>query len=140
MKRQVQQLIFTIDSPRATLDNLTLHRVLFTPEFTRLDFSYIATDYYICGGWIHIAPESYLLNRTTGKRYRLIQAENIPMAPHHHYFESSKDWAFFSLYFKPLPMENCTIDYVEAEQPEATDFNIYGIELNMHEGLGVYSF
>lgn len=140
MKRQAQQLLFTIDSPRATFDNLILHRILLTKEFTRLDFSYIATDYYIKGGWIRIHPESYLLNRNTGKQYKLIQAKNIPMAPNRHDFESTKDWAFFSLYFKPLPLENCTIDFIEAEQPEPTDFNLNGIDLNMHEGIGVFSY
>jgi hypothetical protein len=139
MKRKTENLLFNVNNPRTTKDNLTLHRVFISKEFTRLDFSYIATNYYIKGGWIRIAPESYLLNSKNGKRYPLVQVDNIPLAPNRHEFESTKDWAFFSLYFKPIPKENCFIDFIEAENPTPDDFNIIGITLNMDEGIGVFS-
>jgi hypothetical protein len=41
-----------------------------------------------------------------------------------------EDWTVFSLYFEPLPMQDCTIDIIEEETPDENDFNYYAIQLN----------
>lgn len=139
MKRQAKQLLFILENPSVIKGSLTLHRLLLTEEYTRLDFSYISPKYYIYGGWIRIAPESYLFNKNTGKKYKLIHTKNIPLAPNQYEFEASKDSAYFSLYFKPIPIENCEIDFIEDENLDPKNFNLKGILLNMNEGIKVFS-
>jgi hypothetical protein len=50
-------------------------------------------------------------------------------------FQSVKDWQFFTLYFQPIPQKDCVINIIEEEKPTPDDFNYYGIELKMNEGV-----
>jgi hypothetical protein len=63
------------------------------------------------------------------KRYALKEAINITLAPEQHHFESTEDWQVFTLIFEPIPIKDCVIDIIEEEEPDANDFNYYGIEL-----------
>ena len=73
----------------------------------------------------------------TGKRYILQLAENIPIAPVHHYFESKKDWRYYSLFFPSIPHQDCTINIIEVENGLFRDFNYYGVKLRMEEGMEI---
>lgn len=137
MNPSKKTMLFELNAARFSKDNLSIQRVLLTNEYTRLDMTYIADDYYHRGGWIRISPTTFLLNHNDKKRYSLIHAENIPIAPDHHHFESSKDWRFFSIYFKPMPLANCSFDLIEEEHPEDTDFNIYSVRLDLDGGVEV---
>lgn len=117
--------------------NPDLLRIHLTPEHTKVDFGYVAKDLYINGGWIRIAPETFIENKVTKQRYTLINAENIPLAPMHHYFETKKDWRYFSLYFPPLPQKDCVINIIEVENGTPNDFNYYNIEIKMGEAIEI---
>lgn len=120
-----------LDTPK---QNPTVLRVLLTKEFTRIDFGYTTPWYYDKGGWIKIAPKTYLENKETKEQYKLKEATGISIAPKRINFESKEDWQFFSLYFEPIPMKDCVLNMIEAEKPTPNDFNYYGIELKMKEG------
>jgi hypothetical protein len=84
-----------------------------------------------------MAPDTFIEIVETGKRYTLQLAENIPIAPVQHYFESQKDWRYYSLFFPPIPMHDCSINIIEVENGTPNDFNYYGIKLRMEEGVEI---
>jgi hypothetical protein len=109
--------------------NPVILRAILSTEYTRIDFGYAAPWMYDKGGWIHIAPYTFLEVQSTKERFKLTEAINIPIAPERHDFESTEDWRVFSLYFEPIPIVNCSINIVEEENPNDDDFNYYDIKL-----------
>jgi len=109
--------------------NPVILRVVLSNEFTRIDFGYAAPWIYIKGGWIHIAPETFIQVKSNNERFKLSKAINIPIAPDRIDFESTEDWRVFSLYFEPIPINDCMIDIIEDENPDENNFNYYNIEL-----------
>ncbi len=132
-----ESLLFEISMLDTPKQNPTVLRVLLTKEFTRIDFGYTTPWYYDKGGWIKIAPKTYLENKETKEKYKLKEASGISIAPKRINFESTEDWQFFSLYFEPIPMKDCVLNMIEAEKPTPNDFNYYGIELKMNKGVGI---
>ena len=55
------------------------------------------------GGWANISPSTYLISRQSDERLKLIYTENIPQAPHRHFFRHSNDCLYFTLVFQKLP-------------------------------------
>ncbi len=110
--------------------NLVILRIILDVEYTRIDFGYAAPWIYDRGGWIRIAPHTFIQEKGSNKRYALKEAQNIPLSPERLDFESVEDWTVFSLYFEPLPLQDCTIDIIEEETPDENDFNYYAIQLN----------
>ena len=120
--------------------NPSVLRVIMNNDYTRIDFGYAAPWMYVKGGWIRIAPYTYLEHVETGKRFALKEAKNIPYAPERFDFESKTDWRVFSLYFEPLPIRDCTIHIIEEEEPESTDFNYYNIKLEHVQDIEYVEF
>jgi hypothetical protein len=114
-----------------------LLRVLLSEQTTRLDFGYVATAYYHKGGWITISPDTYLQIKGSPERYLFKEAEGIALAPEKLNFESNKDYQFFSLYFEALPSSNLVFDMIENYLGTPNDFNYYGIELRLEDGVEV---
>ena len=110
--------------------NPVLLRVILSQNETRIDFGYAAFDLYHFGGWIRIAPDTFVQVKGSLKRYPLKQALQIPVAPGKLDLESQKDWRVFSLFFEPIPIKDCIIDIIEVENPSPNDFNYYGVQLN----------
>ena len=131
MKKRNKTLLLPLNIVRAPNSNLVLLRALLNKEFTRIDFGYIAIDYFVRGGWIRISSETYLRVKGQTSKHVLTHAENIPIAPEVHHFESTKDWQYFSLFFPPIPQQDCEIDLIEEENPDDNDFNYYDIQLDM---------
>jgi hypothetical protein len=109
--------------------NPVILRILLSKTETRIDFGYAAFNLYHYGGWIRIAPDTFVQVKGSPKRYPLKQAIQIPVAPSQLDFESQKDWRVFSLVFEPIPIKDCTIDIIEVENPSPNDFNYYGVQL-----------
>jgi hypothetical protein len=115
----------------------TLLRILLSKDYTKVDFGYQATAYYIKGGWVKIAKDTCILCKKTNKKYLMERAENIPVAPNRHHFNTIKDWLYYSLYFPPLD-EKCTlIDLLEANPGKPNDFNYYNIKLDQKDWINV---
>jgi hypothetical protein len=113
--------------------NPVIMRIILSDQFTRIDFGYSAPWIYVRGGWIRIAQHTYIEVQGSQKKYELIEAKNIPLAPEKFEFESKEDWRVFSLYFKPIPLKSCVIDIIEEEQPDEKDFNFYGVSVNVDQ-------
>ena len=137
MATSSKNLLFEIPERTEGKQNPKLLRVLLTKEFTRLDFGYTTPWYYKKGGWIKISPKTYLQVEGSTEKYALKEAVGIAIAPKRINFESTEDWQFFSLYFEPIPQKEGIIQMIEAEKPTENDFNFYGIELVMANGVEV---
>ncbi len=129
--------LFTINKKGHAKSNPDLLRIILSPDQTKIDFGYIAKEMYDNGGWIRLEKDTFMEIKETGKRYVLTQAVGIPINPEHHYFESKKDWRYYSLYFPAIPQIDCTINIIELENGSRNDFNYYGLELKMCEGVGI---
>ena len=110
-------------------EKLNILRVQIWPQYTKVDFGYVAKNHYIRGGWVHIYNNTFIRDIKTGKKYSFIKAENIPLAPQKHYFHSTIDYLYYSLYFQPIPKDIEQIDIIEKENDDSTFFNFYGIGL-----------
>ena len=124
---------FTVDGNEKS--NPTILRIILSTEYTRIDFGYLAPWIYVKGGWIKIAQHTYLKVRGDKKRYALIDAKGIPIAPEKLHFESIIDRQVFSLFFQPFPIRDCVIDIVEEENPTENDFNIESIRIHNIGGV-----
>ena len=133
MKKVQPHYLAEIESGRQSMTNLTIMRVIMSDQFTRIDFGYSAPWIYVRGGWIRIAQHTYIQVQGSLKKYELIEAKNIPLAPEVFEFESTEDWRVFTLYFKPIPLKSCIIDIIEEEEPDENDFNFYGVSVNVDQ-------
>lgn len=129
MKKNNKQYLAAIHDPHDQRQNPKVLRIILSDECTRIDFGYVAKWIYEKGGWIRIAPHTFIQVHGSEKRYALKEAINITLAPEQHHFESTEDWQVFTLIFEPIPIKDCVIDIIEEEEPDANDFNYYGIEL-----------
>lgn len=137
MKKTHKSILFHFQFKGHSETNPVLVRLLINPEYTKIDFGYITNNKYNRGGWIRMASDSFIEVIETGNRYPLQTSQGIPIAPEHHYFESKKDWKYYSLLFSPIPPNNCTLNIIEVENGISNDFNYYGIKIEMENGIEV---
>jgi hypothetical protein len=65
----------------------------------------------------------------------MLNATGITISPNKHNFQSHKDWQYYSLYFEPMLQIDRLINLIEVEKGTRNDFNYYGIDLKMEEGI-----
>ena len=130
-------VLFTLNKKGHTKSNPDLLRITMDANYTKIDFGYTAKEKYENGGWIRIEKNTFVEICETGKRYVLTQAIGIPINPVHHYFESKKEWRYYSLLFPPIPLADCTLNIIEKENGKANDFNYYDIDIKMENGIEV---
>ena len=54
----------------AQKSNPTLLRILLSEQFTQIDFGYAAPWMYIKGGWIDIAPQTYIRKVDSKEKFK----------------------------------------------------------------------
>lgn len=111
-------------------NNLKLLRVELSTNYTKIDFGYQPTENQKVVGKIRIPKETYLSIVNEKKKFKLIRAENIPIAPKQHNFKTATDSLFFSLYFEPVPVKCCDLNLMEKEANAESGFTFYSIELD----------
>ena len=128
---------YLINEPKYDADKgrPQLLRIEFASEYTKFDFGYQTTGYYTKGGWVRIHKDTFIRIKSTGEKFTLIRADNIPIAPIHHNFNTSKDWLYFSLYFPPIELKSGKIDLIEAEPGKETDFNYFDIIIDTKKSI-----
>ncbi len=137
MIKNNKKLVFSLNKKGEGESNPILLRINLFPEYTKIDFGYITTDKYIHGGWIKIAPDTFIENVETKERYTMTNAVGITIAPDLRNFESKKDWQYFSLYFPSLKQKDVTLNIIEVINGDANDFNYYNVVMKMEEGMEV---
>jgi hypothetical protein len=133
-----EPILFEIAENKVTADNPKVLRVILHPDFTRIDLGYNTTTEFFKGGWIRMSPKTYVQVEGSSEKFLLKETTGITIAPKKVVFQSVKDWQFFTLYFEPIPQKDCVINIIEEEKPSPNDFNYYGIELKMDEGIVFY--
>jgi hypothetical protein len=137
MKPQKKKYIFHPSVIKNFPGNPDLLRIHLTPEYTKVDFGYVAKDIYINGGWIKISPDTFIEDVVTKERYTLTNATGITIAPAKRNFESIKDWQYFSLFFPPIKQKDTLINVIEKVKGNKNEFNYYNIELKMADGIEI---
>jgi hypothetical protein len=132
-----KNIAFHLEAEGHAKTNPILLRISITSEYTKVDFGYTTSDIYIRGGWIKISPNTFIENASNKKRYKMIDASGITIAPKKHNFKSNKDWQYYSLYFEPMEQKDCILNIIEKENGTLNDFNYYNIEIKMSEGLEI---
>ena len=111
------------------MDHKNKHRVKsieFDDAFTRIDFIYKASTYYINGGWIQMDRDAYIQPKGSSEKYPLIQAIGIPIAPNKLHFRKQGQYHTYTLVFPALPPDTKSIDIIEKLAP-GTYFNFYDV-------------
>lgn len=137
MIKKNKKLVFNLNIIGHGESNPILLRISLYPEITKIDFGYVTTDKYNYGGWIKIAPETFIENTVTKERFVLTNAVGITLAPAKRNFESNKDWQYFSLYFPAIPQKDCTLNIIEKIKGNKNDFNYYNVTLKMENAIEV---
>ncbi|TXI61519.1 MAG: hypothetical protein E6Q46_09830 [Flavobacterium sp.] len=136
-QKNTKKILFQLNVLGHSETNPILLRMLVTPEFTKVDFGYTTTNKYIRGGWIKMAKETFIENVATKKRYKMIKASGITIAPQKHNFQSNKDWQYYSLFFEPMEQKDAVINLIEKEKGTENDFNYYDVTLKISEAMEV---
>ena len=137
MIKKNKKLVFNLNVIGHGESNPILLRISLYPDVTKIDFGYVTTDKYDKGGWIKIAPETFIENTVTKERFVLTNAVGITIAPAKRNFESKKDWQYFSLYFPPIPQKDCTLNIIEIIKGNKNDFNYYNVPIKMENAIEI---
>lgn len=134
-QKNTKKILLQLNRMGHSETNPILLRMLLTPEYTKVDFGYTTSNMYKKGGWIKMAKETFIENIATKKRFQMIKAEGITIAPQKHNFKSNRDWQYYSLYFEPMTITDSVVNLIEVEKGTKNDFNYYDISLNMIDGV-----
>lgn len=98
-----------------------------TDTYTRIDFIYRSSMIYVNGGWIQIDAGCYIQPANSSKKFGLVKAIGIPIAPEKYYFNRRGEFHTYTLIFPALPKNTTQIDIIEKEA-SGTYFNFYGVD------------
>jgi len=135
MIKNKKKLVFHFNKHGESASNPLLLRINLFLEYTKIDFGYVTTDRYDNGGWIKIAPETFIENVATKERFIMTNAIGITVAPALRNFESNKDWQYFSLYFPPIEQKEGALNIIEVVNGSKDDFNYYNIPLKLKDAV-----
>ena len=137
MVKKTIPLLFHAIAGKGSRSNPMLARIIISDHHTQVDFAYQAYEMYVRGGWIRIASYTHIKVEGITRKFALIEAVGIPIAPQRLDFESKADWQYFTLYFEPIPFKDGVLNIIEEEDPAPTDFNFYQIKIKIKEGIPV---
>jgi hypothetical protein len=104
-------------------------------HYTRIDFTYISPKHYANGtSWVQIYGNAYIRPSGSDKKYSLIRAINIPIAPNKHFFQRSGQVLQFTLLFPALPKTVTQIDIIE-KLAAGSYFNFFRVALTKGQPL-----
>ena len=113
-----------------TTSSIKVAKVKRTENYTIITFCHFAGKKYVNGGWVTISPNTYIRKSGTAEKLVLVKAEGIPLSPQKHFYKSTHEYLFYTLYFPPLLHETASIDIIEKEAGDSSYFNFYGVALS----------
>lgn len=114
--------------------NIQMDHTLFSDAYTIIHCRYRAKEKYVNGGWVNICPTTFLMNTELQESVKLIQADNVSIAPEKHYFVQPGQMLLFTLFFPALPKTWNHFDLIEKTN-DGTGFKVKRITRNK---TGVY--
>ena len=127
IEKKINELIFNPWIRKRTLRNIQVIRIELDEKFTRIDFAYNTDSKYINGGWVQMHYSCFIRPVNSDLKLSLIKAVNIPLAPKKHFFKTTKDCLYYTLYFPTLPINTNAIDIIEMETNDSNYFNFYEV-------------
>lgn len=125
---QNEKNIFYLIKKSNTKANLTLETINVVENHkTVLFLNAKGSQEYMNGGWVCLGNDSYIKDPTTGKKYKLLKTNGIPICPSKFNFKAVGQKLNFSLEFEPIPKNVRVIDFIENDE---SSWNLYGISLN----------
>ena len=124
---KTQDLIYNPIVKYKTTKKIQVMRVELDEKFTRIDFAYNTDSEYINGGWVQMHYSCFIRPVNSDLKLSLIKAVNIPLAPKKHFFKTTKDCLYYTLYFPTLPINTNAIDIIEMETNDSNYFNFYEV-------------
>lgn len=110
--------------------NPSLLRIIWTSDYLQIDFGYPTRSIYINGGWVNFGANAYLEDIKNGKKYQLIDADNIVLSPDKVEFDYNKARLFFSIKFEPIPLSDAVYNLFESDGRTENDFFYTGIHFD----------
>ena len=111
MKGKIEKIvnrIFHLEVEGHGKDNPILLRLTQTQEFTKVDFGYTTTNKYINGGWIKMAPDTYIEDTLTQKGISCSRLPELQFHPTNTISNHTKIGSI-TLYFEPLPQKTAPL-------------------------------
>ena len=139
-KNTDKKYLLNLPSYNSGKENAKLLRVTISNSCTKFDFGYSTMWFYINGGWVRIARDTFIQIKGKDEKLNLLRADNIPMAPTQHHFKSNKDWLYFSLYFPAIPLQDCTLDLIEMDTSSKDVFNYFNIDLKIKNAVEILNY
>lgn len=129
-------LIFKSPTAEYTPDHeIGIESISIDDHYTRIDFIYISPKLFINGtSWVQIFNTAYIRPSGSDKKYSLLKAINIPIAPNKHFFKSSGQVLQFTLLFPALPKTVTEIDIIE-KLAAGSYFNFFRVALTKGQPL-----
>lgn len=113
---------------RQDVDNCTITKIETNTYATTVYFKYTSEGKYTNGGWACAEKDFFLEDTQTGKRFKMLKANNIPICPDKHEFTGIGQELNFSIDFEPINNVTDKINVIENELESA--FNFYGVEVS----------
>jgi len=82
--------VYNPSSEFRNISNVDVLRIAQEEELTRIDFVCKASPRYRNGGWVNMAPDTFIRPVNTGIQLTMVQAVNIPVAPGKHGFKNKR--------------------------------------------------
>jgi hypothetical protein len=107
--------------------NVKIMSIQLTPQYTRVDIRYRSPERTITSGILQVLRSAYLFTDadyetySPEKKYKLIKAENIPIAPKRKIFHEAEIEYYFTLFFEPVPLTTLKMHLIEQKD----EFNSY---------------
>lgn len=103
---------------------ININQVIKTDEYTAIYATY-SNNIIDKDGWYAIYGNSYIRDRSTGRRYPLVATTNCAVMPLKTTIRKGKT-AHFILYYPPIPRDTSLIDFIDSDD---SNWKCYGIEL-----------
>ena len=108
-----------------TLKIVDIAKIKITEEYTEVTMTCTApSDYRLTDQvYVYLMQSTLLVDRKTGKEFKLLKSEGIPMAPGKRFMMRANEQFTFKLYFAPIPKTATEIDILEdKDAPNAFNF------------------
>ena len=113
-----------------THDSISIMNIELNSKSTVISFVYQSDEKFVNGGWFNISPNIQLIETQENgerRRFKLIKAEGVKLAPEKTYSEYAGQIFSFRLTFPPIDYDISKVDIIEC--PDDSCFNFYGVSL-----------
>ena len=113
---------------------LKIVQIDFQEYSTLVHFQYVNDKY----GWINTSENFYIQDKSTYKKYNLLNSINLPFSPSRHVLDKKGQIHNFTLEFEKVPKEIGIFDIIEKTEKGNNGFCIYDIKIDTSKNTGSF--